>query len=141
MIVSSTVHEITAGHRSLSGMISCVTGRIRFLPVTMTGRFSNFNSTSYTEDRHELRVTGSKCRLLDTMSSQALDYRQAVLISWLHETLRTYMYFFQSFKKMALLYQKQHSFLVWVHMWCFTLVLCVHFQFNHFKHLEYVSFC
>ena len=62
------VHEITAGHRSLSGTISCVTDRIRFLPVTMTGRFSNFNSISYTEDRHELRVTGTKCRLLDTMS-------------------------------------------------------------------------
>ena len=28
-------------HRSLSGTISCVTGRIRFLPVTMTGSFSN----------------------------------------------------------------------------------------------------
>ena len=62
------VHEITAGHRSLSGTISCVTDRIRFLPVTMTGRFSNFNSISYTEDRHELRVTGTKCRLSDTMS-------------------------------------------------------------------------
>ena len=41
-----SVHEITAGHRSLSGTISCVTDRIRFLPVTMTGRFSNFNSIS-----------------------------------------------------------------------------------------------
>ena len=40
-----TVHEITAGHRSLSGTISCMTDGIRFLPVTMTGRFSNFNST------------------------------------------------------------------------------------------------
>ena len=38
------VHEITAGHRSLSDTISCVTDRICFLPVTMTGRFSNFNS-------------------------------------------------------------------------------------------------
>ena len=62
------MHEITAGHRSLSGTISCVTERIRFLPVTMTGRFSNFNSTLYTEDRHELRVTGRKCRLPDSMS-------------------------------------------------------------------------
>ena len=53
--------------RSLSGTISCVTDRIRFLPVTMTGRFSNFNSISYTEDRHELRLTGTKC-LPDTMS-------------------------------------------------------------------------
>ena len=34
----------------------------------MTGRFSNFNSISYTEDRHALRVTGTKCRLPDTMS-------------------------------------------------------------------------
>ena len=39
-----------------------------FLPVTMTDRFSNFNSISYTDDRHELRVTGTKCRLPDTMS-------------------------------------------------------------------------
>ena len=53
-----TVHEITAGHRSLSGTISCMTDGIRFLPVTMTGRFSNLNSISYTEDRYELRVTG-----------------------------------------------------------------------------------
>ena len=45
-----------------------VTDRIRFLPVIMTGRFSNFNSISYTEDRHKLRVTGMKCRLPDTMS-------------------------------------------------------------------------
>ena len=64
-----SVHEITAGHRSLSGMISCVTDRIRFLPVTMTSRFSNFNSISYTEDQHELRATNTNCRLPDTMSS------------------------------------------------------------------------
>ena len=51
---SISVHEITAGHRSLSGTNSCVTDRIRFLPVTLTGRFSNFNSILYTEDRHEL---------------------------------------------------------------------------------------
>ena len=63
--VSIPVHEITAGHRS--GTISCVTDRIRFLPVTMTGRFSNFNSILYTEDRHELRVTGTKFRLPVTM--------------------------------------------------------------------------
>ena len=63
-----TVHEITACHRSLSGTISCVTDRIRFLPDTMTDRFSNFSSISYTEDRHKLRVTGTKCRLMDTMS-------------------------------------------------------------------------
>ena len=62
------VHDINAGHRSLSGTNSCVTDRIRFLPVTMTGRSSNFNSISYTEDQHELRVTGTKCRLPDTMS-------------------------------------------------------------------------
>ena len=64
-----TVHEITASHRSLSDTISCVIDRIRFLPVTMTGRFSNFNSISYTEDRHELRMTGTKCRLPDMVSS------------------------------------------------------------------------
>ena len=62
------VHEIAASHRSLSGTTSCVTDRIRFLPVTMTGRFSNFNSISYTEDWHKLQVTGTKCQLLDTMS-------------------------------------------------------------------------
>ena len=63
-----TVHEITAGHRSLSGTISCMTDGIRFLPVTMTGRFSNLNSISYTEDRYELRVTGTKCCLPDMVS-------------------------------------------------------------------------
>ena len=42
--------------------------RIRFVPVTMTSRFLNFNSISYTEDRHELRVSGTACRLLETMS-------------------------------------------------------------------------
>ena len=62
------VHRITAGHRSLSGTISCVTYRIRSLPVTMTGRFSNFNSISYIDDQHELGVTGTKCQLPDTMS-------------------------------------------------------------------------
>ena len=65
---SYTVNEITAVHRSLSSTISCVTDRIRFLPVTMTGRFSNFNSISYAKDRHELRVTGTNCRLPDTKS-------------------------------------------------------------------------
>ena len=64
----TAVHEITAGHRSLSGTISFVTGRIPFLLVTVTGRFSNSNSISYTEDRLELQVTGTKCRLPDTMS-------------------------------------------------------------------------
>ena len=63
-----TVHEVTAGHRSLSGTISCVTDRIRFLPVTMTGIFSNFNSISYTEDWHELCMTGTRCRLPDVVS-------------------------------------------------------------------------
>ena len=62
------VHEITAGHRSVSDTISCVTDRICFLPVTMTGKFSNFNSTSYTKDRHDLQVTKMKCPLPDTMS-------------------------------------------------------------------------
>ena len=64
----SAVHEITTGHRSLSATISCVTDRIRFLPVTMTRRFSNFNSKSHTGYRHKLRVTGTKCQLPDTMS-------------------------------------------------------------------------
>ena len=68
MEVHRPEHDITAGHRSLSGTISCVTERIRFLPVIVTSRFSNFNSTSYKEDRHELRVTGTKCRLPDMMS-------------------------------------------------------------------------
>ena len=34
----------------------------------MTGRFPNFNSVSYTEDLHQLLVTGTKCSLPDTMS-------------------------------------------------------------------------
>ena len=63
------VHEITAGHRSFYGTISCVADRIRFLPVTMTGRFSNFNSISYIEDRRELCVTDKKCRLPDIVSA------------------------------------------------------------------------
>ena len=62
------MHEITAHHQSLSRAISCVTDRIRFLPVTMTGRFSNFNSRSYTEDWHEFRVTGTMRGLPGTMS-------------------------------------------------------------------------
>ena len=63
------MHKIAACYRSLSSTISCVTDRIHFLPITMTGRFSKFNSISYTEDRHELRVTGTKFRLTDdTMS-------------------------------------------------------------------------
>ena len=62
------MHEITVGHQSLSDTISRVTDRICFLPVTMTGRFLNFNSIPYTEDRHELRVTGKKHRLSDTIS-------------------------------------------------------------------------
>ena len=48
--------------------ISCVTSRIRFLPVTKTGRCSKFNSISYKEDWHKLRVIGRKYRLPDTMS-------------------------------------------------------------------------
>ena len=62
-----TVHEI-ASHRSLSGTISCEIDRIYFLPVSMTSRFSNFNIISYTEDRHELPVTGKKFRLPNTIS-------------------------------------------------------------------------
>ena len=50
IFIVPTVHEISAGHWSLSGNISCVTERIRFLPVTMTGRLSNFNSISYKEE-------------------------------------------------------------------------------------------
>ena len=51
------MHEITAGHRSLSGTISRV-----------TDRFSNFDSISYTEDRQELRGSGTKGRQLHKMS-------------------------------------------------------------------------
>ena len=56
---SRLVHEKTGGHWSLSDTISCVTDRSRFLPVV---------SISWTGDRQELRVTGTKCRLPDTMS-------------------------------------------------------------------------
>ena len=62
------MHEISPGHRSLSGTIPYVSDRIRFLPVTMTSGFSNFNNISYTDDQHESRVTGTKCWLPDTMS-------------------------------------------------------------------------
>ena len=55
-IPHKAVHEIRDGHRSLSGTISCVTDRIRFLAVTMTGSFLKLYSISYTEDRHKLRV-------------------------------------------------------------------------------------
>ena len=62
------VHEISAGYRSLSSTISCVTDRIRFLPVTHDLQVFKFQwYISYTEDRHELRMAGAKCRLLDTM--------------------------------------------------------------------------
>ena len=61
---SCPAHEITVAHWSLSGTI-------RFLPVTMTSRFSNFISISYKEDRHKLRVTGTKCRLPDTMDTMS----------------------------------------------------------------------
>ena len=69
--LSISVHEITACHQSLSATNSCVTTRIRFLPVTMTGRFLTFNSISYTEARHEWRVIGTigtMCRLPDIVS-------------------------------------------------------------------------
>ena len=56
----SSLHEITAGYPPLSGAISHYV-RIPFLPVTMTGRVSNFNSTSYTEDWHKLRTQVVLC--------------------------------------------------------------------------------
>ena len=82
MYFAISVHEITAGHRSLSGTILCVTDRIRFLPVTMTGRISNFNSISYTEDRHKLRVTGTKCRLPDIVSGTGEIFISGAVVSW-----------------------------------------------------------
>ena len=66
---SYTVNEIAAVHRSLSSTISCVTDRIPFLPVTHDLQVFKFQwYISYTEDRHELRMAGTKCRLSDTMS-------------------------------------------------------------------------
>ena len=57
---SYTVNEITAVHRSLSSTISCVTDRIRFLPVTHDLQVFKFQwYISYTEDRHELRMAGT----------------------------------------------------------------------------------
>ena len=38
----------------------------------MTGRFSNFDSISYTEDRYKVRVTGTKCPALAKYLFQAL---------------------------------------------------------------------
>ena len=79
---SGAVHEISADHRSLSGTISCMTDRIRFLPVTMTGMFSNFNSLSYTEDRHEYLVISAqsadcltRCPALTKYLFQAMYYK------------------------------------------------------------------
>ena len=47
----------------------CCLRTLQFSLLTMTDRYSNFNIISYTEDRHELRVTDTKCRLPDTMSA------------------------------------------------------------------------
>ena len=80
--IERSVHEITVGHRSLSGTISFMTDRIRFLPVSMTGRFSNFNSISYTEDRHELHVTGAKCRLLEIVSGTSKIFISGAMYYW-----------------------------------------------------------
>ena len=76
------MHEITACHRSLSGTILCVTDKINFLPGTMTGRFSNFNSISDTEDRHEVRVTGTKFRLQNTMSGTGGIFISGAAVTW-----------------------------------------------------------
>ena len=61
-LLCKQVHEISDGHRSLSDTISFVTDRFRFLPVTMTGRFSNFNSISYTKDRLKVPAAGHDVR-------------------------------------------------------------------------------
>ena len=54
-----TVHEITAGHRSLSGTITCVTDRIPFLPVTMTGRYIIYRRPArIASDRHKVPTAG-----------------------------------------------------------------------------------
>ena len=65
----SPVHEIAAGHRSLSGMISCVTDRIRFLPVTMKG-FMKGCATSFgmPQKLPSAHCDRYKLRLTDTMS-------------------------------------------------------------------------
>ena len=55
------MHEITAGHRSLSGTLSSVTDRICFLPVTMTGRFSNFNISIFHDVRHWQKIYFRRC--------------------------------------------------------------------------------
>ena len=81
------VHEITTGHLSLLGTISCLTNRIRFLQITMAGMFLNFNSISYTEDRHELRVTDKKCRLTDTMSGNGKIFISGAVASALFDSL------------------------------------------------------
>ena len=60
-ICSVSVHKITAIHWPPPGTISCVNDRICFLPVTMTGTFSNFNSMSYKIDWHECPALNADC--------------------------------------------------------------------------------
>ena len=108
---------------SLSGTISCVTDMIRFLPVTMTCRFLNFNSITYTEDRHEssdrheLQIAGTRCPALAkssvkwSVSSQPLpplllsspcNIRRACLGSTIPVQPCKQLYYFQSFTSMIL---------------------------------------
>ena len=54
--------------------------RIRFLLVTMTCRFSNFNSISYTEDQHVLFVTGTKWPVIERLRDRALNLALTLLL-------------------------------------------------------------
>ena len=63
------VHEIAAGHRSLSGTISYVTDRIRFLTVTMAGSIFKFQQfiifrrpARIASDRHKVPTAGHDAR-------------------------------------------------------------------------------
>ena len=68
---SSSVHKITAGHRSLSGAISRVTDRIRYLPVTGHNDRQVFKFQYYiiyrrpapiVSDRHKVPTAGHVVR-------------------------------------------------------------------------------
>ena len=62
--IRHTVHEITAGHRSLSGTITCVTDRIRFLPVTLAAglQISILYHTQKTGTNCKWPVRSADCR-------------------------------------------------------------------------------
>ena len=89
-----------------------MTDRIRLLPVTVTGRFSNFNNVSYTEDRHRLRVTGKKWRNVAKCVFQGLTYVLLkvfccpyIYFHCIHIFFVVYMYFFVEYMYFVVAYE------------------------------------